>query len=60
MRWIHSLPRTAWYMKAATSARLIAGLRTYRRRVAELLAALNAGSRFPAGVRAGEPGLTRG
>ncbi|MET7696814.1 MULTISPECIES: DNA-binding response regulator [unclassified Streptomyces] len=34
-------------------------LRTYRRRVAELLVALNAGSRFQAGVRAGELGLTR-
>ncbi|MEU4487633.1 helix-turn-helix domain-containing protein [Streptomyces purpurascens] len=35
-------------------------LRTYRRRVAELLLALNAGSRFQAGLRAGEMGLTRG
>lgn len=33
-------------------------LRTYRRRVAELLDALGAGSRFQAGVRAGEMGLT--
>ncbi|MEU5108663.1 DNA-binding response regulator [Streptomyces sp. NPDC021354] len=33
-------------------------LRTYRRRVAELLAALDAGSRFQAGVRAGELGLS--
>jgi DNA-binding NarL/FixJ family response regulator len=33
-------------------------LRTYRRRVAELLAVLDAGSRFQAGVRAGELGLT--
>ncbi|MFE9648607.1 DNA-binding response regulator [Streptomyces sp. NPDC006365] len=32
-------------------------LRTYRRRVAELLDALDAGSRFQAGVRAGELGL---
>jgi DNA-binding NarL/FixJ family response regulator len=32
-------------------------LRTYRRRVAELMAALEAGSRFQAGVRAGELGL---
>jgi hypothetical protein len=32
-------------------------LRTYRRRVAELLATLDAGSRFQAGVRAGELGL---
>ncbi|MFJ1809948.1 MULTISPECIES: DNA-binding response regulator [unclassified Streptomyces] len=35
-------------------------LRTYRRRVAELLLALNAGSRFQAGLRAGEMGLTHG
>ncbi|WP_244181658.1 hypothetical protein [Streptomyces curacoi] len=34
-------------------------LRTYRRRVAELLATLEAASRFQAGVRAGELGLTR-
>ncbi|MGW0827543.1 DNA-binding response regulator [Streptomyces sp. NPDC002845] len=32
-------------------------LRTYRRRVAELLTTLDAGSRFEAGVRAGELGL---
>ncbi|GAB7106504.1 response regulator transcription factor [Streptomyces phaeofaciens JCM 4814] len=32
-------------------------LRTYRRRVAELLAALDADSRFQAGMRAGELGL---
>jgi DNA-binding NarL/FixJ family response regulator len=32
-------------------------LRTYRRRVAELLNALGAGSRFQAGMRAGELGL---
>ncbi len=32
-------------------------LRTYRRRVAELLDTLDAGSRFQAGVRAGELGL---
>ncbi|MET8974908.1 DNA-binding response regulator [Streptomyces sp. NPDC004539] len=35
-------------------------LRTYRRRVAELLVALDAESRFQAGVRAGEWGLSRG
>jgi hypothetical protein len=35
-------------------------LRTYRRRVAELLVTLGADSRFQAGVRAGELGLTRG
>lgn len=34
-------------------------LRTYRRRVAALLDALDAGSRFQAGVRAGELGLKR-
>lgn len=34
-------------------------LRTYRRRVAELLAGLDAASRFQAGVRAGELGPTR-
>ncbi|MER5221241.1 DNA-binding response regulator [Streptomyces flaveus] len=33
-------------------------LRTYRRRVAELLNALDAGSRFQAGMRAGELGLS--
>lgn len=33
-------------------------LRTYRRRVAELLDAFDAGSRFQAGVRAGELGLS--
>jgi DNA-binding NarL/FixJ family response regulator len=32
-------------------------LRTYRRRVAELLTTLDAGSRFQAGIRAGELGL---
>jgi DNA-binding NarL/FixJ family response regulator len=34
-------------------------IRTYRRRVAELMATLEADSRFQAGVRAGELGLTR-
>ncbi|WP_182884354.1 DNA-binding response regulator [Microbispora sp. H10885] len=33
-------------------------VRTYRRRVAELMEALDAGSRFQAGLRAGELGLT--
>jgi hypothetical protein len=37
--------------------RLGTSLRTYRRRVAELMAVLEAGSRFQAGVRAGELGL---
>ncbi|KUN64543.1 LuxR family transcriptional regulator [Streptomyces canus] len=35
-------------------------LRTYRRRVAELLVVLDAGSRFQAGLRAGEMGLALG
>ncbi len=39
--------------------RLGTSLRTYRRRVAELMTALEAGSRFQAGVRAGELGLAR-
>ena len=40
------------------AARLLGtSLRTYRRRVAELMAALEAGSRFQAGMRAGELGL---
>jgi DNA-binding NarL/FixJ family response regulator len=39
--------------------RLGTSLRTYRRRVAELMGALEAGSRFQAGVRAGELGLAR-
>lgn len=42
-----------------TAARhLSLSLRTYRRRVAELLTTLDAGSRFQAGLRAGELGLT--
>lgn len=43
----------------AAARRLGTSLRTYRRRVAELMAALEAGSRFQAGVRAGELGLAR-
>jgi DNA-binding NarL/FixJ family response regulator len=43
----------------AAARRLGTSLRTYRRRVAELMAALETGSRFQAGVRAGELGLTR-
>ena len=39
--------------------RLGTSLRTYRRRVAELMSALEAGSRFQAGVRAGALGLAR-
>lgn len=42
----------------AASRELGMSLRTYRRRVAELLAALDAGSRFQAGLRAGELGLS--
>ncbi|WP_416986004.1 DNA-binding response regulator [Streptomyces sp. T028] len=45
---------------AAAARALGMSLRTYRRRVAELLVTLNAESRFQAGVRAGELGLTRG
>jgi DNA-binding NarL/FixJ family response regulator len=41
----------------AAARQLGISLRTYRRRVAELMAALEAGSRFQAGVRAGELGL---
>ncbi|MDX3798601.1 DNA-binding response regulator [Streptomyces sp. AK04-3B] len=44
----------------AAARELGMSLRTYRRRVAELLVTLNAGSRFQAGVRAGELGLIRG
>lgn len=44
--------------KDETAARTLGlGLRTYRRRVAELMAALGATSRFQAGVRARELGL---
>ena len=43
--------------RQAAARRLGTSLRTYRRRVAELMAALEAGSRFQAGVRAGELGL---
>jgi DNA-binding NarL/FixJ family response regulator len=42
----------------AAARRLGTSLRTYRRCVAELMAALEAGSRFQAGVRAGELGLS--
>jgi DNA-binding NarL/FixJ family response regulator len=41
----------------AAARRLGTSLRTYRRRVAEPMAALEDGSRFQAGVRAGELGL---
>ncbi len=42
----------------AAARELGISVRTYRRRVAELLDALGAGSRFQAGVRAGELGLS--
>jgi DNA-binding NarL/FixJ family response regulator len=42
---------------AAAAKELGMSLRTYRRRVAELLDVLDAGSRFQAGVRTGELGL---
>ncbi|WP_246112035.1 DNA-binding response regulator [Streptomyces hawaiiensis] len=42
----------------AAAKELGMSLRTYRRRVAELLDTLDAGSRFQAGVRAGELGLS--
>ncbi|WP_405807443.1 DNA-binding response regulator [Streptomyces sp. NBC_01187] len=42
----------------AAARELGMSLRTYRRRVAELLTTLDAGSRFQAGVRAGELGLS--
>jgi hypothetical protein len=41
----------------AAARQLGTSLRTYRRRVAELMTALEAGSRFQAGLRAGELGL---
>jgi DNA-binding NarL/FixJ family response regulator len=41
----------------AAARQLGTSLRTYRRRVAGLMAALEAGSRFQAGLRAGELGL---
>ena len=44
--------------KDETAARTLGlGVRTYRRRVAELMNALGADSRFQAGVRARELGL---
>lgn len=43
----------------AAARQLGMSLRTYHRRVAELLARLGAGSRFQAGIRAGELGLAR-
>ncbi|MCP2265394.1 DNA-binding response regulator [Promicromonospora thailandica] len=45
-------------VKDETAARMLGlGVRTYRRRVAELMEALGAGSRFQAGARARELGL---
>jgi hypothetical protein len=43
----------------AAARKLGLSLRTYRRRVADLLDTLDANSRFQAGLRAGELGLTR-
>jgi DNA-binding NarL/FixJ family response regulator len=43
----------------AAAKRIGVSLRTYRRRVAELMARLEADSRFQAGLRAGELGLPR-
>lgn len=48
-------------MTDQAAARLLGlSLRTYRRRVADLMTALDATSRFQAGLRAGELGLARG
>ncbi|MGW1230494.1 DNA-binding response regulator [Streptomyces sp. NPDC001515] len=44
----------------SAARRLGLSLRTYRRRVAALMVTLEAGSRFQAGLRAGELGLPRG
>lgn len=44
---------------SSAAKRLGVSLRTYRRRVAELMAKLEADSRFQAGLRAGELGLPR-
>jgi DNA-binding NarL/FixJ family response regulator len=49
----------AGFTDEAAARRLGTSLRTYRRRVAGLMAALDTGSRFQAGMRAGELGLTR-
>ncbi|MEU6407620.1 DNA-binding response regulator [Microbispora sp. NPDC046933] len=48
----------AGYTDETAARHLGLSLRTYRRRVAELMAVLEAGSRFQAGLRAGELGLT--
>ncbi|GAA4558598.1 DNA-binding response regulator [Planotetraspora kaengkrachanensis] len=48
----------AGYTDETAARRLGLSVRTYRRRVAELMAALEADSRFQAGLRAGELGLT--
>lgn len=50
---------TAGLTDQAAARQLGTSVRTYRRRVAELMKLLAAGSRFQAGVRAGELGLTR-
>jgi hypothetical protein len=48
----------AGYTDETAARRLGLSVRTYRRRVAELMATLEADSRFQAGLRAGELGLT--
>ncbi|WP_433352176.1 DNA-binding response regulator [Microtetraspora malaysiensis] len=48
----------AGYTDESAARQLGLSLRTYRRRVAELMATLEADSRFQAGLRAGELGLT--
>lgn len=44
---------------ASAAKQLGISLRTYRRRVADLMAGLKAESRFQAGLRAGEMGISR-
>jgi DNA-binding NarL/FixJ family response regulator len=53
------LEALGWGLTDESAAkRLGVSLRTYRRRVAELMAELEADSRFQAGLRAGELGLS--
>ncbi|WP_327087895.1 DNA-binding response regulator [Nonomuraea sp. NBC_01738] len=49
----------AGHTDETAARRLGLSLRTYRRRVAELMATLDADSRFQAGLRAGELGIAR-
>ena len=55
--WRSAVDLAAYDAQVAEIRRLGLSLRTYRRRVAELMAALGAESRFQAGVRARELGL---